>query len=109
MSSAKPAHIRRLSSFRKEAASAIRGHWFKSLLTTLLLRILIVLAVAAVFNEPYSALESSEITLPVRIVRAPMDLFQYLTVLEPDARMLEVVVCAFNAALGEETNEVNAV
>lgn len=76
-------------------------------LLTLLMRILIVLAVAAVFNEPYSALEDSDLTIPVRIVRAPFDLFQLITTLEPDTRMLEVAVCAFNAVLEDNINEVN--
>ena len=45
-------------------------------------------------------------TLPVRITRAPMDLMQYITVLDPTEQMLEVAVCAFQAALGENDNEV---
>ncbi|MBP3409385.1 MAG: DUF1385 domain-containing protein [Clostridia bacterium] len=76
------------------------------ILLTALVRILIVLAVAAVFNEPYSALESADMTLPVRITRAPMDLLQHITVLEPTEQMLEVAVCAFRAALGENDKEV---
>ena len=79
----------------------------QNMLLTLLLRILIVLAVAAVFNEPYCALEDSDLTLPVRIVRAPFDLFQHMTTLEPDTRMLEVAVCAFKAVLDDNMNEVN--
>lgn len=78
----------------------------EGVLLTALVRILIVLAVAAIFNEPYSALESADMTLPVRITRAPMDLMQHITVLEPTAQMLEVAVCAFQAALGESDKEV---
>ena len=77
------------------------------ILLTALARILIVLAVAAIFNEPYSALESADMTLAVRITRAPMDWMQHITVLEPTNQMLEVAVCAFQAALGEKNEEVN--
>jgi len=73
---------------------------------TIGLRMLILLAVAALLNEPYSALESADLTLPVRITRAPMDLMQHITVLEPTEQMLEVAVCAFRAALGENDEEV---
>lgn len=70
-----------------------------------LARILVLLGVAAVVNEPFSALEAAELTLPVRIVRAPMDLLQHITVLEPHPQMLEVAVCAFQAVLGEQEQE----
>lgn len=76
------------------------------ILLTAIARMLIVLAVAAIFNEPYSALESADMTLAVRITRAPMDLMQHITVLEPTEEMLEVAVCAFEAALGENNKEV---
>ena len=76
-------------------------------LATALLRLLIVLAVAAVFNEPFSALEGAEMTLPVRIVRAPVDLLQHITTLEPEGNMLEVAVCAFDAVLHSDNKEVN--
>lgn len=78
----------------------------EGVLLTAIVRILIALAVAAVFNEPYSALESSDMTLAVRITRAPMDLMQHITVLEPTEQMLEVAVCAFQTALGQNDNEV---
>ena len=68
---------------------------------TALLRVLILLAVAAVFNEPFVALEEARPTLPVRIVRAPLDLLQHMTTLEPHPQMLEVAVCAFDAAMGK--------
>ena len=76
------------------------------ILLTAVARVLIVLSVAAIFNEPYSALESADMTLPVCITRAPMDLMQHITVLDPTEQMLEVAVCAFQAALGENNNEV---
>ena len=79
----------------------------EGILLTAIVRVLIALAVAAVFNEPFSALESADMTLPVRITRVPMDLMQYITVLEPTEHMLEVAVCAFQAALGERNEEVN--
>ena len=78
----------------------------EGILLTAIARILIVLAVAAIFNEPYAALESADMTLAVRITRAPMDLMQHITVLDPTEQMLEVAVCAFQAALGENNNEV---
>lgn len=79
----------------------------EGILATVIVRILIILATAAVFNEPYSALESAEPMLPVRILRFPMDLMQHMTALEPQPQMLEVAVCAFNVALGETDKEVN--
>jgi len=78
----------------------------EGVLVTAIARILIVLAVAAVFNEPYSALENADLTLPVRIIRTPMDLMQHITVLEPTESMLEVAVCAFRAILSESDKEV---
>ena len=38
-----------------------------SVLLTLAIRVVILLGVAAVFNEPFSALEAADMTLPVRI------------------------------------------
>ena len=73
------------------------------LVLTAALRILVLLAVAAVLNEPFSALEEAKLTLPVRIARAPIDLLQHMTTLEPHPQMLEVAVCAFNAAMGKES------
>ena len=72
---------------------------------TALLRVLILLAVAAVLNEPFSALEEARPTLPVRIARAPIDLLQHMTTLEPHPQMLEVAVCAFDAAMGKVGKE----
>lgn len=72
---------------------------------TALLRIAVMLAVAAVINEPFSALEEAKLTLPVRIVRAPIDLMQHMTVLEPHPQMLEVAVCAFDAAMGKAAGD----
>lgn len=83
--------------------SMIIFSWIRldNILLTLLARIVAVILVAAVINEPFASLEGSEMTLPVRIVRAPMDLLQHITTLEPHPQMLEVAVCAFQAALGE--------
>lgn len=76
----------------------------------LLARIGMALLVAALFNEPYIALESAELSLPVRILRAPLDLMQHITALEPQPQMLEVAVCAFQAVLEEHEaeSEVNS-
>lgn len=79
----------------------------QGLLSTALVRLLIVLGVAAVLNEPFSALEAADMTLPVRITRAPIDLLQHITTLEPDRHMLEVAVCAFDAVLHSDDKEVN--
>ena len=79
----------------------------EGILLNALIRILIVLLTAALFNEPYSALEKAELTLPVRIVRAPIDFLQHMTALEPHPQMVEVAVCAFEAALADRENEVN--
>lgn len=72
-----------------------------------LARILIIFGVAAVFNEPYAALEDAPMNLATRIVRAPMDLFQHMTTMEPNPQIVEVAVSAFQAALGKDDEEVN--
>ena len=76
------------------------------LAATALLRVLVILAVAAVFNEFFGALEGAKLSLPVRILRAPIDLLQHMTALEPHPQMLEVAVCAFDAAMGKAGSEV---
>lgn len=74
----------------------------------LAVRIGIVLLTAALFNEPFSALEGAELTLPVRIVRAPIDFLQHLMTLEPHPQMLEVAVCAFEAVLSDDASSEDA-
>lgn len=64
-------------------------------------RLLIIPVVAAIINEPISALENARLTKVVQILRAPLDAFQRMTTIEPDSRVIEVVVCAFQTALGE--------
>lgn len=76
------------------------------LLIAIALRLLIILGVAALLNEPFSALEVAERNWATRILRVPIDLFQHMTTLEPHPQMLEVAVCAFKAALGELGKEV---
>lgn len=78
----------------------------EGLVLTAIVRILLVLLTAAVFNEPFCALEDADLTLPVRIARAPMDLLQHMTALEPHPQMLEVAACAFQAVLDETDSEV---
>lgn len=68
-------------------------------------RIGIILGVAAIANEPIHAMECAEMTLPVRILRAPYNLLQYMTCAKAHPQMLEVVVCAFNAILGKITED----
>ena len=63
MKPSKPTHYRILSSFRKEAAAAIRGHWFISLLITLIATLIPVL--------PYAALVLRLAWTPMPLVEAP--------------------------------------
>lgn len=72
-----------------------------ALWVSVLVRLLILLGVAAVLNEPFSSLETAERSWFNRVLRAPIDLIQHMTTLEPHPQMLEVAVCAFQAALGE--------
>jgi len=65
MKSFKPAYVRSLSSFRKEAASAIKGHWCISMLILLLLALIMILPIAAaVFSISYIPMPAIEI-LPI--------------------------------------------
>ena len=72
-----------------------------ALWVSILVRLLILMGVAAVLNEPFSAIEAGERSWANRILRAPIDLIQHMTTLEPHPQMLEVAACAFQAALGE--------
>ena len=69
-------------------------------------KLAILLGVAAVLNEPFSALEAAELNWATRILRAPIDLIQHMTTLEPHPQVMEVALCAFRAALGEIDEEV---
>lgn len=73
---------------------------------TLAVRLAILLGVAAVLNEPFSALEAAELNWATRMLRAPIDLIQHMTTLEPHPQVMEVALCAFRAALGEIDEEV---
>lgn len=64
----------------------------------LLVRALTVLAVAAVVNEPIQALERLRPSNPVSRLLVPYLWLERLYVLEPHSQMVEVAVCAFNAA-----------
>ncbi len=79
----------------------------KGILLTAAVRLAVVLGVAAVLNEPFSALEDAELNWATRILRAPIDLIQHMTTLEPHPQIMEVALCAFRAALGEIDEEVN--
>ena len=78
----------------------------EGVLLTLAVRLGILLGVAAVLNEPFSALEAAELNWATRILRAPIDLIQHMTTLEPHPQVMEVALCAFRAALGEIDEEV---
>ena len=64
----------------------------------LLVRVLTVLAVAAVVNEPIRALENLKNRHPLAALRAPYLWIERLFVREPHRQMVEVALCAFNAA-----------
>ena len=64
----------------------------------LLVRVLVLFAVAAVVNEPIQALERLKASNPISRLRAPLEWLQRLYVAEPHAQMVEVALCAFNAA-----------
>ncbi|MBQ8506721.1 MAG: DUF1385 domain-containing protein [Clostridia bacterium] len=76
-----------------------------NMLLSIVLRLLVILGVAAVLNEPFSALEVAELNWATRILRTPIDWMQHMTTLEPHPQMLELTVCAFRAALGELDEE----
>ena len=88
--------------------SMILFSWIRTdgVLLTLAARLAILLGVAAVLNEPFSALEAAELNWATRILRAPIDLIQHMTTLEPHPQVMEVALCAFRAALGEIDEEV---
>ena len=65
----------------------------------LLVRVLIVFIIAAVVNEPIRLLESQSAHIASRILLAPMRGLERLLVREPHPQMIEVAVCAYNAAL----------
>ena len=71
-----------------------------------LARVMVFFGVAAVLNEPFSALEAAELNIATRILRAPMDLLQHMTIVAPNPQIMEVAVSAFQAALGEDGEEV---
>lgn len=73
-----------------------------------LARVGVLLGTAAVLNEPFSALEEARPTPFIRALRAPIDLMQHMTTLEPHPQMLEVSLCAFNAAMGKAREEMEA-
>ena len=64
-------------------------------------RLVLVLCVAAILNEPHTVLENAEITPVISLLRGPMDLVELAATKKPDAKALEAAVCAFQAALGE--------
>lgn len=64
----------------------------------LLVRVLLVFAAAAVVNEPIQALERLKSRNPVSRLLAPCLWIERLFVAEPHRQMVEVAVCAFNAA-----------
>lgn len=64
----------------------------------ILSRILIVFAVAALVNEPIYLAERFSHANPLRVLRAPLMLLERMFVIEPHSQMVEVALCAFNAA-----------
>ena len=64
----------------------------------LLVRILTVFVVAGVVNEPIQALERLKPSHPMARLLTPCLWIERLFVLEPNRQMVEVALCAFNAA-----------
>ena len=64
----------------------------------LLVRVLTVFAVAGIINEPIQALEHLRLTHPLSALLAPYRGLERLFVMEPNDQMVEVALCAFNAA-----------
>ncbi len=65
----------------------------------LLVRVLLVFIIAAVVNEPVRLLENHQQSAVCRVLLAPLRLLERLLVREPHPQMVEVAVCAYNAAL----------
>lgn len=64
----------------------------------LLVRILIVFVAAGVVNEPIYLLERIRTGSPLSVLRAPLMWLERIFVIEPHSQMVEVALCAFNAA-----------
>lgn len=64
----------------------------------LLVRALTVFAVAGIVNEPIQALERHKLNHPLSALLAPYRQLERMFVLEPHDQMVEVALCAFNAA-----------
>ena len=64
----------------------------------ILVRVLMMLVIAGVVNEPLRALENLKPGHPLSGLLAPCRAIEGLFVLEPHDQMVEVALCAFNAA-----------
>lgn len=64
----------------------------------ILVRILIVFVAAAIVNEPIYLVERFSASNPLRVLRAPLMWLERMFVMEPHSQMVEVALCAFNAA-----------
>ena len=64
----------------------------------LLVRVLTVVAVAGIVNEPIQALERLKPTHPLSRLLVPFTWLERMFVIEPHSQMAEVALCAFNAA-----------
>lgn len=64
----------------------------------LLVRLLTMFVVAGIVNEPIQALEGLKPTHPLSKLFAPCVWLERMFVIEPNAQMVEVALCAFNAA-----------
>ena len=65
----------------------------------LLVRVLLVFIIAAVVNEPVQLLENHQQSAVCRVLLGPLRGLEWLLVREPHPQMVEVAVCAYNAAL----------
>ena len=64
----------------------------------ILVRLLIVFVAAGVVNEPIYLVERLGPANPLRFLRAPLMWLERMFVMEPHSQMVEVALCAFNAA-----------
>ncbi len=65
----------------------------------LLVRVLLIFIIAAVVDEPVRLLENHQQSAVCRVLLAPLRFLERLLVREPHPQMVEVAVCAYNAAL----------
>lgn len=71
----------------------------------ILIRILIILAIAGIINEPIQWLENLSPDHPFALLLAPQMWLERMFVIEPHSQMVEVAICAFNAASENDSSK----